>query len=86
MSTTPRAKKSKKTPAKTQDRETEKPQGASRVRGRAFGFYLSDEARERLDRHAEFLSHDLGVPVSASSALERLLLRLISPDGRIQNG
>jgi DNA-binding TFAR19-related protein (PDSD5 family) len=81
MSTAKRAKKSKKPAVTTETQET---QSASGHRGRAFGFYLSDEARERLNRHAEFLTQELGVQVSASKALERLLLRMISPEGRFQ--
>lgn len=78
MSTAKRGRKSKKPAVAPETQET------TGHRGRAFGFYLSDEARERLDRHAEFLTQELGVPVSASKALERLLLRMISPEGRFQ--
>jgi hypothetical protein len=77
MSTAKRTKKPQKTSAK----ERRKP-GESE--SKTFGFYLSIEARERLERHAEFLTRELSVPVSASSALERLLLKAIAPDGQFQ--
>lgn len=76
MSAAKRTKKPKKTVAKER-RKSGEPEA------KTFGFYLSIEARERLERHAEFLTRELGVPVSASSALERLLLKAITPDGQL---
>lgn len=48
------------------------------------GFRLSLKALERLARHAEKESERLGIPVSQTKALERLLLRILTENGDVQ--
>lgn len=48
------------------------------------GFRLSAQALEKLSRHAKAESKRLGLPVSMTKALERLLLRVLTDDGEIQ--
>lgn len=77
MSSMPAAKKSK-SPPKTG-------KAATKVQFPPLkGFRLSAQALEKLSRHAKAESKRLGLPVSMTKALERLLLRVLTDDGEIQ--
>jgi hypothetical protein len=61
-----------------------KPSSADEQNFTVRGFRISEEAHLRLYKHAKKESARLGLPVSKTKALERLLLRILTEDGDLR--